>query len=65
VKRNNNKEEEEGTTTSNAEVERKEDPKRFLSRLARGRTYKGNFRHLLQEIRRIKNTNRNRTTTYY
>lgn len=29
--------------------EEKDDPKRFLSRLARGRTYKGNFRSLLED----------------
>jgi hypothetical protein len=35
---------------SSYEYENNEDPKRFLSRLARGRTYKGNFRNLLQDI---------------
>jgi len=29
--------------------EEKDDPKRFLSRLARGRTYKGNFRSVLED----------------
>ena len=29
--------------------EEKDDPKRFLSRLARGRTYKGNFRNILED----------------
>ncbi len=36
-------------TARNTVVAEKDDPKKFLSRLASGRTYKGNFRSLLEE----------------
>jgi hypothetical protein len=51
-------------SSSSYDYETNEDPKRFLSRLARGRTYKGNFRNLLENIFDVNDSKRSLISLY-